>query len=148
MAKLRQGKRTQQVNRERAQGFVNMCTTRVLAHLLDEMRSLRVIQTTPPDQEERLFYKECKKYFGDLCMVMVPRDVARPVTCTCELFSKCAECPHTLAVLELLKRNSPPLLGSPLPLGFVWPIDQGIGALWVRVCLPFWSSLVCMCCNF
>ena len=76
-----------------------------------------MIQTQLPDEEERLVYKECKKYFGDLCMVMVPRDVARPVTCTCELFSKCAECPHTLAVLELLKRNSPPLLGSPLPLG-------------------------------
>ena len=68
-AKLRQGKTAQQVNRERAQGFVNMCTTRVLAHLLDEMRSLRVIQTQPPDQEERLVHKECKKYFGDLCML-------------------------------------------------------------------------------
>ena len=40
MAKLRQGKRAQQVNTERAQGFVNMCTTRNLPNLLDEMRSL------------------------------------------------------------------------------------------------------------
>ena len=42
MPKLRQGKTAQQVNRERAQGFVNMCTTRHLPNLLDEMRSLGV----------------------------------------------------------------------------------------------------------
>ena len=88
VAKLRQSKTAQQVNRERAQGFVNMCTTRNLANLLDEMRTLGVIQTQLPDEEERLLYKECKKYFGELCMVILPRDVEKPVQCTCELFAK------------------------------------------------------------
>ena len=70
MAKLRQGKRAQQVNTERAQGFVNMCTTRSMVALVGEMRSLSVIQTQAPDEGERLVFKEgCKKYFGDLCML-------------------------------------------------------------------------------
>ena len=80
-----------EVNRECAQGFVSMCTTRNLPNLLDEMRSLGVIQTQLPDEEERLVYKECKKYFGEVCMVMLARDVEQHVKCTWELFSKRAE---------------------------------------------------------
>ncbi len=120
MAKCRQGKTPQKVDKGLAQGLINMCTTRVLMNLLQEMRSLSMIQTTPSRvgtdaQEERLLYSECKKYFGDLCLVLVPRDPDVSARCTCELFSKCAECPHVLALLELKQRTS--LLATPLPLG-------------------------------
>ena len=120
MVKCRQSKTPKQVDRGRAQGLVNMCTTRVMSNLLEEMRSCSIIQTTPSlvathEEEERLSYTECKKYFGDLCLVLVPRDPTASVRCTCELFSKCAECPHALALLELKQRTS--LLPKPLPLG-------------------------------
>ena len=111
MAKCRQGKAPVPVEVGLAQGLVNLCTTRVLSGLEEEMRSLSMFHA----QEDRLLYRECKKYFGDLCLVFLPRDPDAFVRCTCELFCKCAECPHVLALLELKQKTS--LLDRPLPLG-------------------------------
>ena len=70
------------VDVELAQGLVNLCTARDFSSLEEEMRSLSMFHA----QDDRLIYRECKKYFGDLCLVMLPRDPDASAKCTCELF--------------------------------------------------------------
>ena len=109
MWKCSQGKAPVPVDVELAQGLVNLCSAKDFRSLEEEMRSLSMFD------DDRLLFRECKKCLGDLCLVILPRHPGASAKCTCELFCKCAECPHVVALLELKQQTS--LLDRPLQLG-------------------------------